>query len=152
MGSEGDPHRAAREPGAPEDVLRHIQPGADVIVPLANGEPVAVLDALEQNHEQLERVRVHKMHALHERPYMHAECGDDLRHVSYFLSAATRQAYWDGEIDLVPSNFSEMPKLLRDCTNCSIVVAAASPPDAHGHLSLGTNADYVARLIGHVPI
>jgi acyl-CoA hydrolase len=138
--------------GAPEDVLQHIKPGADVIVPLANGEPVAVLDALEQNHEQLEHVRIHQMHALHERRYMHGECGDHLRHVSYFLSEATRQAYWDGELDLVPSNFSEMPKLLRDCTNCSIVVAAASPPDAHGHFTLGTNADYVARLIGHVPI
>jgi acyl-CoA hydrolase len=138
--------------GAAEDVLQHIKPGADVIVPLANGEPVAVLDALEQNHEQLERVRVHQMHALHERPYMHGEFGDHLRHVSYFLSEATRQAYWDGEIDLVPSNFSEMPKLLRDCTKCSIVVASASPPDAHGHFTLGTNADYVARLIGHVPI
>jgi acyl-CoA hydrolase len=138
--------------GAPEDVLQHIKPGADVIVPLANGEPVAVIDALEQNYEQLERVRVHQMHALHERPYMHGECGDHLRHVSYFLSEATRQAYWDGEIDLVPSNFSEMPKLLRDCTKCSIVVASASPPDAHGHFTLGTNADYVARLIGRVPI
>jgi hypothetical protein len=28
-------------------VLQHIAPGADLIVPLANGEPVAVLDAIE---------------------------------------------------------------------------------------------------------
>ena len=30
-------------------------------------------------------------------------------------------------------------------------MAAASPPDRHGYFSLGTNADYVARLIGRVP-
>ena len=31
------------------------------------------------------------------------------------------------------------------------MLAAASPPDRHGYFSLGTNADYVAALIGHVP-
>jgi acyl-CoA hydrolase len=138
-------------PVGPEAVLEHVPIGADVIVPLANGEPVAVLDALERANERLHHVRVHQMHALRDRPYLHRAFGDRLRHVSYFLSAATRQAYWDGDIDLVPSNFSEMPLLLRQATRCSLVVAAASPPDAHGHFSLGTNADYVASLIGHVP-
>ena len=32
-----------------------------------------------------------------------------------------------------------------------LVVAACSPPDAHGYVSLGTNADYVAPFIGHAP-
>jgi len=68
-----------------------VPPGADVILPMANGEPVGLLDALEAHNERLEGVRVHQMHALHERPYR------------------------------------------------------------HGHLSLGTNADYVAALIGQVP-
>ena len=36
------------------------------------------------------------MHALHDRPYLRGECGDHLRHVSYFLSAATRPAFWAG--------------------------------------------------------
>src|SRR5689334_5452937 len=138
-------------PGAPETVLEHVPDGADLIVPLANGEPVAVLDALEAANERLSGVRVHQMHVLHDRPYLHGAYGTRLRHVSYFLSAATRQAYWDGDIDLVPSNFSEMPLLLSQATRCSLVIAAASPPDAHGLFTLGTNADYVAPLIGRVP-
>jgi acyl-CoA hydrolase len=32
-----------------------------------------------------------------------------------------------------------------------VVVAATSPPDRHGYVSLGTNADYVAPFIGRVP-
>jgi acyl-CoA hydrolase len=32
-----------------------------------------------------------------------------------------------------------------------VVIAAASPPDAHGNFSLGTNAEYVATLIGQAP-
>ncbi|HEU4976397.1 MAG TPA: acetyl-CoA hydrolase/transferase C-terminal domain-containing protein [Baekduia sp.] len=135
----------------PEAVLDHVGPEADLIVPLANGEPVTVLDALEAEHERLEGVRVHQMHALHERPHIRGECGDHLRHVSYFLSAATRPAYWAGTCDLTPANFSEMPRTLREATRNPMVLAAASPPDRHGYFSLGTNADYVAPLIGHVP-
>src|SRR5690349_21383849 len=138
-------------PTSADAVLDHVPPRADLVVPLACGEPSALLDALEDHHERLDRVRVHQMHALQERPYIRGELGDHLRHVSYFLSAATRQAYWDGQVELVPANFSEMPRTLREHTACSIVLAAASEPDARGYFTLGTNADYVAPLIGHVP-
>jgi acyl-CoA hydrolase len=134
-----------------EDVLAHVPSGADVIVPMANGEPVALVDVLEANHERLDDVRLHQMHALHERPYIHGEYAPHLRHVSYFLAPATREAYWNGGCDLVPNHFSEMPALLRSSTRCSLVIAAATPPDRDGLVSLGTNAEYVAALIGRVP-
>ena len=143
--------RTLPPPGRPDDVLRHVGPDTDVILPLANGEPVGVMDTLEEHADALVGVRVHQMHALHERPYIHGAFGDRLRHVSYFLSAATRGAFWDGRCDLVPNHFSEMPLLLRQSLGRPLVLAAASPPDRHGYFSLGTNADYVAALIGHVP-
>ena len=143
--------RALPAAGRPEDVLAHIGPGADVILPLANGEPVGLLDVLERENERLNGVRVHQMHALQERPYIHGAYGDRLRHVSYFLSHATRKAYWAGGCELVPNHFSEMPRLLELSTRNPVVLAAASPPDRAGYFSLGTNADYVASLIGKVP-
>ncbi len=138
-------------PVLPEAVLDLLTPGADVIVPLANGEPTAVLDAIEAGAVGLEGVRIHQMHALHDRPYLHGAHGDRLSHVSYFLSHVTRPAYWAGTVELVPNHFSEVPATLERCTSCTVVVAAASPPDRHGYFSLGTNADYVARLVGRVP-
>ena len=100
-------------------MLDHVPAHADIVVPMANGEPVALLDVLEVEHRRLTAVRIHQMHALRERPHMRGECGDHLRHVSYFLSAATRPAYWAGHIDLVPNHFSEVPQLLRKSTRCS---------------------------------
>ena len=120
--------------------------GTDLIVPLANGEPVTLLDAHRgQAADGSTGVRVHQMHALHDRPYLHGAFGDRLRHVSYFLSHVTRPCFRAGTIDLVPNNFSEM----RDDPRASartdpLVLAAASPPDRHGYFSLGLNADYVA--------
>lgn len=137
--------------GRPDDLLDHVGPGADIIVPLANGDPPSLLNVLEENQASLEGVRVHQMHALAERAYIRGEFGDRLRHVSYFLSPATRQAYWDGGCDLVPSHFSEVPALLQSTTRLSLVIARASLPDRHGFFSLGTNADYTASLIGKAP-
>jgi acyl-CoA hydrolase len=140
-----------RGPSDAEAVLDHIEPGADLIVPLANGEPVALLDAIEAAAGGLDGVRVHQMHALHDRAYLHGAFGTHLRHVSYFLSNITRPAFQAGECELVPNHFSEVPRLLRESTRCSLVLAAAAPMDRHGYFSLGTNCDYVGPLIGQVP-
>ena len=133
-------------------VVDLLEPGANVIVPLANGEPVSALDAIEGAAADggLEGVRVHQMHVLHDRPYLDGRYGDRLRHVSYFLSHITRSRFHDGTVDLVPCNFSEVPALLRRLQK-PLVIAATTSPDRHGYVSLGTNCDYVAPFIGQVP-
>ena len=135
----------------PAELLDHVEPGADIIVPLANGEPVTLLDALEAGADRLHDVRVHQMHALRDRLYIHDAYPRRLRHVSYFLSHITREPFYRGQCDLVPNHFSEVPMLLRECTKTSMVLAASTLPDRHGYFSLGTNADYVASFIGRVP-
>ena len=138
-------------PNDPRDLLAHVGPGADLLVPLSFGEPVVLLDVLEENAEQLERVRIHQMNPIRPRAYIRGEFGDHLRHVGYYLGPGSRQAYWDGQCDLVPNHFSELPLLLRQTTTPTLVLAAAAGPDEHGYFSLGTNADYVASFIGEVP-
>jgi acyl-CoA hydrolase len=143
--------RQGPDPEAPEGILRFVEPGADIILPLANGEPPLLLDTLEAHQDQLSGVRIHQMLAMAERPYIRGEFGDRLRHISYFLSPATRAAYWAGGCDLVPNHFSEVPSILTTSTRCSLVMARSAPPDSHGYFSLGTNADYTASLIGRAP-
>jgi len=138
-------------PFPPEAVLDHVADGADIIVPLANGEPRTLIAALDEHANELTDVRVHQMHALYDHPYLHDAYGSHLHHVSYFLSPITRKAFTDGHCDLVPINFSEMPLTLRRSMKHPIALAATSVPDRHGYVSLGTNADYTARFIGEVP-
>jgi acyl-CoA hydrolase len=135
----------------PEAVLEHVADGADLIVPLANGEPRTLIETLDAHANELTNVRVHQMHASYDHPYIHNAYGDHLHHVSYFLSPVTRPAFADGDCDFVPIHFSEMPLTLRREMKHPLVLAAASPPDRHGYVSLGTNADYTARFIGQVP-
>ncbi len=140
-----------RELARPEDAVDEVPPGGDIIVPLANGEPVSLITALDAHADRLTDVTVHQMHALHDHPYIHGARRPNLTHRSYFLSEITRPAFAAGECDLVPAHFSEVPLLLRAQVHNPVVFAASSPPDRHGYYSLGTNADYVASLIGQVP-
>ncbi|MCB1040753.1 MAG: acetyl-CoA hydrolase/transferase family protein [Acidimicrobiales bacterium] len=140
-----------RGPLPAEAVLDHVEPGTQVIVPLANGEPVALIEALDAAAADLRGVRVHQMHALHDHRYLHREVPGHLDHVSYFLSDVTRSGFRAGTIDLVPCHFSEVPLLLRRLEGPKLVLASVSPPDAHGYFTLGTNADYAAAFIGRVP-
>jgi acyl-CoA hydrolase len=134
----------------PDAVLEHIDEGADIIVGMFNSEPLTVLDALEANAERLSGVRIHQMFPFRERDYMHGAF-PGLRHVSWFLSPANREAFRKDTCDLIPNNFSEVPALMRRATRHSLVLAVVSPPDRLGYFSLGTNADYVAALIGEAP-
>lgn len=138
-------------PVAAEAVLDHLLAGTNVVVPLANGEPVTVTKALDTAAGSLDHVRVHQMHALYDHSYLHRVERGRLDHVSYFLSDVTRPAFLADSIDLVPANFSEMPLILRRLDGPMLVVASVSPPDSHGYFTLGTNADYAASLIGEVP-
>lgn len=139
-------------PNQPSDVLEHIGPGTHVIVPLGNGEPTAVLDAIEAaaaaRDPRIDEVRVHQMHALHDRPYLRGEYDTRLEHISYFLSHVTRPHFANGTIGLVPAHFSEVYELMRMRTDDPLVIAAATPPDRHGYFSLGVSADYTASFIG----
>ena len=135
----------------PAAFIDHLHPGAHVIVPIANGEPVLLLDALEANAHRLVDTTVNQMHALRDRPMMHGAYGDRLRHVSYFLSHITRPCFHEGHVDLVPNHFSEVYDLMRRRATHPYVIAAASPPDPHGNFSLGVSADYAASFIGRAP-
>lgn len=144
--------RADLAPAAsPDAVLEHLPPGTQVIMPLANGEPKTVVDAIVAGAEQLRDVRIHQMHAIHDRSYFHGEHRGHLGYVAYFLSHISRRAFHEGHIDLVPCNFSEVPMLLRRLPGPKVVIAAAAPPDRHGYFSLGVSADYVSGFIGQVP-
>lgn len=135
----------------PSEFIGLIDKETDIIIPLSNGEPHGLLDVLEANYEKLDNVKVHQMLALRERDYIKGKLKGHLSHISYFLSGATRKAYWEGHVELIPNVFQEMYRLLQKTTKKPMVMAVASPMDEHGYFSLGTNADYAADFIGKVP-
>jgi acyl-CoA hydrolase len=136
--------------GEPDAVLEWVEPGMDVIVGAANGEPVKTLDAIEAAAGRLSDVRLHQMIPLRARRYIDGAF-PGLRHVSWFLGPHNRDAFHRGACDLVPNSFSDVPRLMRQSLKPRLVLAAVSAPDRHGYFSLGANAEYTASFIGEVP-
>lgn len=134
-----------------QQVIDLIPHNADIILPLTNGEPHKLLDILEDRAHQLTNVKIHQLLALQSRKYMNGAFPGQLHHVSYFLSGATRKQFYQGLVDLVPNHFHEMPRILKNSTNLSMIMAVASPMDEFGYFSLGTQADIVSEFIGTVP-
>jgi acyl-CoA hydrolase len=143
-----DQLREKRRPAA--DVLGHIAVGGDVIVGAANGEPKTLVDAIEAEADFAAEVRLHQMLPVRDRAHFEGEV-KGLRHVSWFLSPHDKDAFHRGTCDLVPNNFSAVPMLMRRTLVEPLVIVAASPPDAHGWFSLGTNSEYSAAMIGELP-
>lgn len=133
-----------------QEVVGFIDHGADIIVPIANGEPIKLLDILEEHADQLQGVKIHQMLALRSRRYIQGEF-EQLKHVSYFLSGATRKVYQQAKMELVPNNFHEVPRMLQKVTKMSLIMTVVSPMDEHGFFTLGTQADYVSEFVGKVP-
>lgn len=129
-----------------QDVLEHVRSDTDLAVSMANGEPVELLDALEDAVDADERtgLHVHQMHPLAARRSIRGELGDGMRHVSYFLSGANRR-YVGAGVDYVPANFSEVPQMIRERSGRLLVLATVAERD--GTLHWGTNGEYVAALV-----
>jgi acyl-CoA hydrolase len=135
-------------------LLQHVGPGTQVVLPVANGEPRAFLDALERSAADggLDGVEVHQLLPFRERRYHAGAFPGRLRHVSYFLSAALRSQFEAGHVDLVPNDFHAVPELMRRRLERPLLAVAASPPDRHGVVTLGTTADYAAALLDEFPV
>lgn len=133
-----------------DQLVDELPENAQLVVPIANGEPPKLLDALEARAESLTGVRIHQMHALRDRRYIRGEFPGRLEHVSWFLSHVTRPAFRAGQCSFSPANFSEVPQFLL-AQKPIAVLAAASGPDRNGFFSLGVSADYSAALIGSTP-
>jgi acyl-CoA hydrolase len=144
-----EPMLKERRVGA-EAVLDHIEPDMELIVGVANAEPVTVVDAIEAAGARLRDVRLHRMLPVRDRRYIEGEV-PNLRHVSWFLSPHDKDAFHAGHCELVPNSFSDVPKLMRHLPGPRLALAAVSTPDRHGYFSLGCHAEYVASMIGEIP-
>ncbi|MCL6632514.1 MAG: 4-hydroxybutyrate CoA-transferase [Alicyclobacillus herbarius] len=126
-----------------EEAVRFIEPGDHIVTPINPGEPPALLNAL-RSHPQLSSNWLYRM--LPGYPVLDVEV-DRLQQVSIFLSGQDRLRFQQGQIDLLPNHFSDIPYLLKQRSNHPVIMAAVSPMDENGYFSLGTSVSYVGFLL-----
>jgi acyl-CoA hydrolase len=126
-----------------QEAVLLIKPNEDIIVPLAVGEPPALMSALP-SHKTLKGNRLFQMLSL--RPVIDVE-PSKLKIISMFLNKDERRGFYEKELDLLPNHFSDVPSILEEMAKEIVIMATVSPMDNDGYFSLGTNCDYIYPLI-----
>ncbi len=128
--------------------IGHVRNGDAIIVPTGVGEPPTLLHALSEQRKSFTDVKVSSVLAMRKYAYLDPETVDHVRHVAFFYGGATRAGGQAGWVDFLPNYFSEIPSMIeRGQLGADVLMAMASPMDAHGYFSISLGADYSMATI-----
>lgn len=125
----------------PEEVVSHIASGDRVFVHGAAATPTALLDAMCARRD-LEDVTLYHLHTEGHCAFADAANRTRFRSVSLFVGHAVRAAVAEGRAEVLPVFLSEIPDLfLSGHIPLDVALVQLSPPNRHGHCTLGTSVD-----------
>ncbi|MFZ3131956.1 MAG: hypothetical protein WA125_12845 [Desulfosporosinus sp.] len=93
-------------------------------------------------------MKIRQPYPLRKYGYFDPHTVENIQHVSWFLSATSRQGAKEGWIDVIPSSFFGIPRLIKDgYVACDVVITMVSPMDKFGYFSAGLSPDYTMAAI-----
>ncbi len=124
-----------------DEVVARIRSGQRVFVHGASATPTPLLEALSRRTD-LEGVQLYHLHLSGPAPYAEPAQAGRLVSNSLFTGPALRQPIAEGRADFIPVFLSEIPGLFTSGRiPLDVAILQLSPPDAHGHCTLGTSVD-----------
>ena len=124
------------------DLSKVIHPGDGLIAGQACAEPQTLLEALVAQRLALQGCSLFLGTSY--SGILKPEHAHDLR-LSAYCGIGTNRALADaGALDIIPSPYSQLAKLIREKTlRADVVLLQVSPPNARGEYSMGLAADYL---------
>lgn len=131
---------ASRAVSADEAVVG-IKNGMGVFVHSAAATPTPLVEALVRRRDLLD-VSLYHLHTTGPAPFAAPEHQGRFLSVSLFAGPPLRDAINDGRADYVPVFLSDIPRLFQErIIPLDVALLQLSPPDRHGHCTLGTSVD-----------
>ncbi len=132
---------------SPEKVLAKIEPGMTIFIGTGAAEPrTLVRHLMESNAGNLEDLELIQLVSFGEAISLKELRSQKYRLKTFFSGWVASEAILQGSVDLIPSRFSRIPRLI-DSRQIPVDVAfvQVTPPDEAGYCSLGIAVD-VARV------
>jgi acyl-CoA hydrolase len=127
-----------------EEAIREIAPGRRIQIGSGAAEPGTLVHALVDHGGHLADNEIVHLLTLGPAPYVAPGLERRFRHTAFFIGANVREAVQDGRADFMPVFLSEIPRLIRSRrVQVDVALIQVSPPDRHGHVSLGVSVDVV---------
>jgi 4-hydroxybutyrate CoA-transferase len=128
-------------PVSADEVVAHIRSGDRVFVHGASATPIPLLEALAARRD-LEGVQLYHLHLAGPAPYAEPALAGRLVPNSLFTGPALRTPIAEGRAEFIPVFLSEVPALFTSGRiPLDVALLQLSPPDRHGHATLGTSVD-----------
>ncbi len=126
---------------SPADALALLHSGMKVFVQGACATPTPLLDALAAR-DDLENIKLYHLHLAGPAPWLDGDKWQRFHSISLFTGPGLRGPIEHGHADFVPIFLSDVPALFSSGrVALDVAIVQLSPPDAHGHCSLGTSVD-----------
>jgi len=139
-----------------KEAVALIPSGAKVAMPIAAGQPPAILAALAEQARAgaIDKVRLHYLlcTGVAGTSVFDFDLRDTIIPISYFHGGVERAldkkrlAEALPAVDLVPCHFSQVPRSLVEHVGVDTLIATVSPMDAEGNFSLGASTDYALTV------
>ena len=131
-----------------DEVFSHIRRGDRIFIGTGCGEPQhlvqALIDYVEAHPKTLVDAEIIHIWTLGIAPYTDEKFKRNFRHNAFVVGSNTREAVKRGSADYTPIFLSEVPRLFyRRIIRIDVALIQTSPPDDHGFLRFGVNADIV---------
>jgi acyl-CoA hydrolase len=135
-----------------DEVVARIKNGDRVFVHGASATPAPLLEALCKRTD-LENVTLYHLHTTGSFAFADAHQQGRFRSVSLFAGPALRGPIAEGRADFMPVFLSEIPALfLSRKIPLDAAIVQLSPPNRHGHTTLGTSVDAAMAAVVAAPL
>ena len=133
-------------------IFSHIHRGDTIFIGSACAEPQHLVSGLiryiESNPHAFFDTEIIHVRTLGVAPYTEKKFKRNFRHNSFFIGNPTRDAINAGQADYTPILLSQLPSLFhKGLVQVDVALIQTSPPDRHGHLSLGLSVDIVKAAV-----
>jgi len=128
------------------EAAKLVKSGDLIYTPSASNEPADLWEAIAQRKDELEGVRVRQFLTRRAHSYLDPAYSKSIKVESLFVTGPIRKQVHQGFATYMPTNFSDMPALVRQ-SGCDVLMIAATPMDEHGYFCFGLGCDYTPAAI-----
>lgn len=127
-----------------DDAARLIQSGDNIVAPLSNGQPLALVNALAQRfrNEDLHDVTYASGVDVRWFDLYHPDLVGKVLIDTGFVAIATRHGVGEGLFTYTPCRLGQTVDMTKQCRRCQVTCMVVSPMDKHGFFSTGCNVDW----------
>lgn len=135
-----------------EEALTNIKPNSSVFVQGGMATPEVLLEGLkvlaDKKSDNLKNIELMHLHTHGEGFYANPDYEGIFRVTNFFVGGNIRKNLDYQRVDYLPCFLSEIPNLFKSKTKkVDVAFIHVSPPNAHGHCTLGTSVDIVKAAV-----